>query len=154
MKKTSTFKLIDHLPYKEIETWLTANYKFSIQNCQLIYDYLGGCVSDIKKLLDNYKYSDSIKEYLEEEVDIAKNEIIFTKNNSLTNEQYRIFLEIASTILKDGYYLFDEEDEVKRQMLKEVITIFCDLEILFFDPIKNIITANSRVYVKAFERIN
>jgi len=153
MKKASIFKPIDHLPYKEIEAWLTTNYRFSIENCQLIYDYLGGCVSDIKKLLSNYKYSNSIKEYLNKEVEIAKNEIIFTKNNSLTNEQYKIFLEISSSIVKNGKYVFDEEDEKKREKIKEVISIFCDLEILFFDPIKNVITANSRVYVKAFEII-
>jgi len=151
MKETSRFKLIDHLPYKDIENWLTINYQFSIINSQLIYDYLGGSATRIKKLLEEYKEFNSIKEYLEEEVKIAKNEIIFEKNRDLTNKEFEIFLQIAKKIVKDGYFIFDENDEEKRRELKSIIERFCDVEILFYDPIKNIVTANSRIYVKAIE---
>jgi len=153
MKKTSKFKLIDHLSYKEIESWLTNNYQLSIDNSQLIYDYLGGCASDIKKLLEEYKEFDSLEEYLENEIKIAKNEIIFEKNRDLTNKEFEIFLQIAKKIIKDGYFVFDENDEERRKELKSVIERFCDVEILFFDPIKNSVTANSKIYAKAFERL-
>ena len=153
MKKTSKFKLIDHLSYKEIESWLTNNYQLSIDNSQLIYDYLGGCASDIKKLLEEYKEFDSLEEYLENETKIAKNEIIFEKNRDLTNKEFEIFLQIAKKIIKDGYFVFDENDEERRKELKSVIERFCNVEILFFDPIKNRVIANSKIYIKAFERM-
>jgi len=153
MKETSRFKLIDHLPYKEIEHWLTNNYQFSIINSQLIYDYLGGSATRIKKLLEEYKEFESIEEYLENEVEIAKNEIIFEKNRDLTNREFEIFLQIAKKIVKDEYFVFDENNEERRKELKSVIERFCNVEILFFDPIKNRVIANSKIYIKAFERM-
>jgi len=32
-----------------------------------------------------------------------------------------------------------------------VIDIFCEQEILFFDPLENIVSANNKLYQKAFE---
>ena len=72
LKETSKFKLIDHLEYEVIKKWLETK-EFSKEEIDLIYDYLGGSATRIKKLLEEYKYFSSIKEYLEEEVEIAKN---------------------------------------------------------------------------------
>ncbi|HIQ50621.1 MAG TPA: AAA family ATPase [Nautiliaceae bacterium] len=151
LKVTSKFKLIDHLEYHPINKWLKTK-GFSKEDIDLIYEYFGGSSAHIKKLLEEYKYFNSIKEYLEEETEIAKNEIIFEKNR-ITNKEFNLFLEIAKIIVNRGYYIFDEEDEEKRKNLKEVIERFCDVEILFFDPLKNLIRANSRIYIKAFEKI-
>ncbi|MDQ7031190.1 MAG: ATP-binding protein [Desulfonauticus sp.] len=154
MKKTSRFKLINHLGKEDIKEWLIKkNLGFNLEEIELIYDYFGGCVSDIKKLLEEYKEYSSLKEYLDAMAEIAKNEIIFEKNNNLTNQEFELFLEIAQVILKRGNFIFDETNEEKRRKLKKVINRFCDVEILFFDPVKNTVTANSKIYIKAFEKI-
>ena len=154
MKVTSDFKLIDHLPYSEIETWLISkDLGFKPEDVDIIYDYLGGSVAHIKKVIDFRNEYNSLKEQLKEMAEIAKNEIIFEKNRDLTNKEFEIFLQIAKKIIKDRYFIFDENDEARRKELKSVIERFCDVEILFYDPIKNIVTANSKIYVKAFEKI-
>ena len=151
LKKTSDFKLIDHLEYEVVKEWLKTK-GFSEEEINLIYDYLGGCAVDIKRMLDKLKYFNSLKEYLEEEAEIAKNEIIFEKNR-ITNKEFNLFLEVAKIIVDNGGYIFDEDDEEKRKDLKKVIERFCEVEILFFDPLKNLVRANSRIYIKAFEKI-
>jgi len=154
MKVTSDFEIIEHLEFDDIKEWLLGKgLGFRVEDVELIYDYLGGSAAHIKRLIDYKNRYNSLKEYLEEMVEIAKNEIIFEKNRGLTNKEYELFLELASNIVKDGSYIFDEDDEKKREELSKIITKFCDIEILFFDPIKNLITANSKIYVKAFEKI-
>jgi len=95
MKVTSDFKLIDHLNYEDIKTWLlNKDIGFSISDVELIYDYLGGSTAHIKKLIDFKNEYNSIKEQLEEMAQIAKNEIIFEKNKNLTNKEFELFLKI------------------------------------------------------------
>jgi hypothetical protein len=154
MKVTSDFKLIDHLKYEDIKTWLTSkDLGFSIEEVELIYDYLGGSTAHIKKLIDFRNEYNSLEEQLEEMVEVAKNEIIFEKNKNLTNKEFELFLKIIEIIVKNKSFVFDENDEEKRKELNKIIDRFCNIEILFFDPIKNKVSANSKVYVKAFERI-
>ena len=149
LKKTSNFKLIDHLEYEVIKEWLKTK-EFNDEDIDLIYDYLGGCAIDIKKLLEEYKYFNSLKEYLEEEAEIAKNEIEFSfRDLRKKNKEYLIkpFKEIIKDIIDMGYSKRATKEH------DEAIEYFCDVEILFFNPIKNITTANSRIYIKAFEKI-
>jgi len=148
LKKTSDFKLIDHLEYEVVKEWLKIK-GFSEEEINLIYDYLGGCAVDIKKMLDKLKYFNSLKEYLEEEAEIAENEIyLFIEQNKIEDKEYEKFLFVIKEIVNKGYF----ENKKYRGYL-EIISKFCEVEILFFDPIKNITTANSRIYVKAFEKI-
>jgi len=148
LKKTSDFKLIDHLEYEVVKEWLKIK-GFSEESINLIYDYLGGCAVDIKKILDKLKYFTSLKEYLEEEAEIAENEIyLFVEQNKIEDKEYEKFLFVIKEIVNKGYF----ENKRYRGYL-EIISKFCKAEILFFDPIKNITTANSRIYVKAFEKI-
>jgi len=149
LKKTSKFKLIDHLEYEVIKEWLKTK-GFSNKDIDLIYDYLGGCAIDIKKLLEEYKYFNSLKEYLEEETEIAKNEIEFSfRDLRKRDKEYLIkpFKEIIKDIVEMGYSKRATKEH------DEAIEYFCEIEILFFDPLKNSVRANSRIYVKAFEKI-
>jgi len=149
LKKTSKFKLIDHLEYEVIKEWLKTK-GFSNKDIDLIYDYLGGCAIDIKKLLEEYKYFNSLKEYLEEETEIAKNEIEFSfRDLRKRDKEYLIkpFKEIIKDIVEMGY----SKKATKEH--DEAIEYFCEIEILFFDPLKNSVRANSRIYIKAFEKI-
>ena len=146
LKETSRFKLINHLKYNEVEYWLTNNYQLSIFNCQLIYDYLGGSVTRIKKLLEEYKYFSSIKEYLEKEVQIAKNEVkVLFELKKLNKNQIEQFYFVIDKIIKQGYF-----DNGEFSGYLEIISIFCEVEILFFDPLENKTYANSKIYEKAF----
>ncbi|MDQ7032756.1 MAG: ATP-binding protein, partial [Desulfonauticus sp.] len=150
MKVTSDFELIDHLGYEDIKTWLIKkDLEFTQQDVDLIYDYLGGSVAHIKKLID-YKFRyNSLKEQLDDMVEIAENEIdFFIQTNKLNNEDIDRFKFVAQKIMQNGYF-----DNKKYKGYIDIVSKFADVEILFYDPIKNITTANSRIYVKAFERI-
>ncbi|MDQ7032156.1 MAG: hypothetical protein Q9M37_05510, partial [Desulfonauticus sp.] len=136
---------------EDIKTWLIKkDLEFTQQDVDLIYDYLGGSVAHIKKLID-YKFRyNSLKKQLEEMTEMAENEIKFTfKEARKSNKDYLIdaFKNIVKDILKKGYSNRDSKED------EEAIDFFCEKEILFYNPVKNITTANSRIYVKAFERI-
>jgi len=148
LKKTSNFKLIEHLEYEVVKEWLKTK-EFSKEDIDLIYDYFGGCAVDIKKLLENYKYFNSLKEYLEKEAEIAENEIhFFIEQNKIEDEEYKKFLYVIDKIVKEDCF-----DNKKYKGYLEIISKFCEVEILFFDPIEYKTYANSKIYVKAFEKI-
>ena len=93
-----------------------------------------------------------VKEFLEKEKINALNQIrdLFRrkkKYNLAVNAKEK-FLIIAKDIVKTGEFrLNDNEDEE----MMDVIDVFCEREILFFDPQTGIITPNSRIYLKAME---
>ena len=148
LKVTSEFKLIDHLKYNDIKEWLKQK-RFTQEEIDLIFDYLGGSTPLIKKLLDNYKYYNSLQEYLDSEVEMTKNEVLYTLKRVEDKEVKKSFKLIIKDILNKGYFEDDSEDN---RFLK-TIDIFCEQEILFFDPVLNKVTANNRIYKKAFEKL-
>jgi len=148
MKVTSEFKLIEHLEYEEIKEWLeTKNFKED--KIKLIYDYLGGSVAHIQKLLDNYKYFDSLQDYLNQEVMLAESEI-----KGVIRQNYKKYFEpfknIAKEILKNGYFQIKLEEA---DFYTETVEKFAELEIFFYEVVSDKITANSKIYEKAFEKI-
>jgi len=147
MKVTSEFKLIEHLGYEEIKEWLeTKNFKE--EDINLIYEYLGGSVAHIKKIIDTYKYYDSLQECLDREELMSISEInVFIEQNKLTKKRGE-FNFVAQKILEDGYF-----DNNKYAGYLEIISKFAEIEILFYEPTTNITFANSRIYIKAFEKL-
>ena len=150
LQEASKFKLIWHLKYEDVKKWLKAKW-FNEEEINLIYEYLWWSATRIKKLLEDYKRFNTLKEYLEEEAQITANMIIFERNKWLTNREFSLFLEVAKIIVKEWKFVFDEEDEKKRKELWKVISKFAEIEILFYDPIGNTVYASSQIYVKAFE---
>ncbi|MDQ7032613.1 MAG: ATP-binding protein [Desulfonauticus sp.] len=151
MKVTSDFKLIDHLGYEDIKTWLISkkDLGFRGEDIELIYEYLGGSMAHIKKLLDFRKEHDSLQEQLEEMVEIAENEIdFFIQTSKLSREDIDKFKFVAKQIIENGYF-----NNKRYKGYIDIVSKFTEVEILFFDPIKNITTANNRIYEKAFERL-
>jgi AAA+ ATPase superfamily predicted ATPase len=148
MKVTSEFKLIEHLDYSEIKEWLeTKNFKE--EDIKLIYDYLGGSVAHIKKLLDNYKYYNSLQEYLDREELMAISEInVFIEQNELSDEEIEKFNFVAKVLVEEGKF-----DNNKNKGYLKIISKFAQVEILFYEPTTNVTFANSKIYVKAFEKI-
>ena len=150
LKATSSFKLIGHVSRDTIITWLKSlNSKLIIQNSSLIYDYLGGHIGRIKKLLDEYKNFNSIKEYLENEVELAYSEIdslLMTKRD----KYIKPLIDITKDILKKGYFL---NSSIYPKEYFDTIKYFCEREILFYNPADRKVTANSKIYEKGFEKL-
>jgi hypothetical protein len=71
------------------------------------------------------------------------------KKYNLSSNAKNEFLKIAKEIVKDGKFLFNNANE---EML-DVIDVFCEKEILFFNPQTGIITPNSRICLKAMEEM-
>ena len=100
-------------------------------------------------MLEQYKYFNSIKEYLKRELKIATNEIrFFFESNKIPKEEREKFLFVAKEIVKNSFF-----DNSKYEGYFDVISKFCEVEILFFDPVEYRTYANSRIYAKAFEKI-
>jgi len=149
LKKTSEFKLIDHLEYETIKEWLKTK-EFNEEDIDLVYEYLGGCAVDIKKLLEKYKYFNSIKEYLGKEVKYARSEIAEIMKRKMNDKQREIFKDIIRVIVGNGFY--ESKEDEKREYL-EVIDLMSEKEIFFYDPLGQIVRANSKIYIKAYEKI-
>ena len=148
LKETSDFKLIDHLEYEVVKEWLKTK-GFNEKEIDLIYNYLGGSATRVKKLLYHYKYFNSLKEYLEREVKITTNEIrFFFESNKISKEEKEKFFFIAKEIIKNGFF-----DNSKYEGYLNIISKFCEAEILFFDPIEYKTYPNSKIYIKAFEKL-
>jgi len=88
-----------------------------------------------------------VKEFRNDEfVDRVSEIKIFIEQKKLSKEQKEKFYFIIKEIIKNDYF-----DNDKFEGYLEVIDIFCEQEILFFDPLENIVSANNKLYQKAFE---
>ena len=149
LKKTSSFLKIDHLNNKIVEEWLS-NEKFSKNEIELIWNYFGGCIPDIQKLMWEWDRNKNLKEYLDKKAFLAYTEIVdfLIRGNSKDDEI--IFRKIAKIILKDGYFFIKDNFSEKNKYL-EVIDKWAEKEIFFLDPLTLKVTGNSRIYEKGME---
>jgi len=146
LKKTSEFKRISHLDYEIIKKWLKMK-NFNDKDIELIYGYLGGCIADIKKLIDNLKYAKSLEEYLKTETIMARSEIeLFMEQSKLSQEETDKLFFVFRKILEEN-----EFNNSKYKGYLDIISKLCEIEILFYDPAVNITYPNSQIYKKAFE---
>jgi AAA+ ATPase superfamily predicted ATPase len=157
LKETSEFYKIDHLDFKEVEYWLKGGYDnphiFSNEEINLIWEYLGGTISRIQKLLTNFcelKMFDTLKEYLENEAKLADSEIFASLREKADRDFVNEFYKIAKEILQKGY---SNNLDLFNLVQKQVIEYFCEKEILFFEPSEKRVYANSKIYVKGMERL-
>ncbi len=157
LKVTSRFYKIDHLDKETTLKYLEykiRNSEFNIQNSKLdmIWDYLGGCIPLLQRMIREYEEYPSIEDYLSNQVNLALSEIIMflEKGKNITDEDEELFIDIIKEILKDGHFaLFNK----KRKKYIQTIEKFAQVEILFFDPLTLIVTGNNRLYEKAFEEL-
>ncbi len=148
LKKTSNFYKIDHIERGVVEEWLSRE-GFKKEEVELIWDYFGGCIPDIQRMMRERKEAENLKEYLKKQAYLAESEIIDLMRKMDKDKRSR-FKEIVKVIVKKGYFEASEDDDVK---LDEVISYFSKKEILFFDPLERKVTGNSRIYEKGFERL-
>jgi hypothetical protein len=128
-----------------VKKWLQEE-GFSSSEIELIWEYLGGSIAHIQRMIrDKHEYS-TLKEYLERQKWLAYTEIdeflaIFN------DEQESFFKEVGKEILKKSYFSIANLKEYKRRLLKK----WAEKEILFYDPLTLKVTGNSRIYEKGME---
>ena len=147
LKVTSEFKKIDHLNKETIFEYLEHK---GIEEKELIWDYLGGCISLIQRYIRNVEYYGGSMEYLSYAVKLARSEIVEILKREMSSKQKEIFKDIIGVILDKDFYE-SKEDETKEYL--EVIDLMSEKEIFFYDPIEQIITENNKLYKKAFEKL-
>jgi hypothetical protein len=152
LKKTSSFKLIDHFDKDTTYEYLKIK-GFNNEECDLIYDYLGGSIFDISRLIRRKDEFDTLKEYLENEAILALGEIKFFMLKKCSLRETKIFKSLAKEIVKKGFIILDEDDKEKNRLLK-VVEKFAEVEMLFFNLLSNRVEANNRLYYKAMEMLN
>jgi len=151
LKVTSSFYKIDHLNKDVALEYI--EYKNKEENLNLdknlIYEYLGGSVALISRLYRKIRFFNSLQDYLDNETKLAKNEIkLFMELKKLDKKQKERFHFISKEIIKNGYF-----DNDKLEGYLDIIDLFCQKEILFFDPLENKTAANNKLYQKAFEKL-
>ena len=151
LKLTSEFYKIGHLDKDIVIEWLSSE-GFKEGEIEVIWDYLGGCIPLIQKIIILKDRHGSLKEYLEHQAFLAYTQIVDFLARENTEEEEKIFREIAKIILKEGKFVIKDDLPNKHNYLK-VIDKWAEKEILFFDPQLLEVTGNSRIYEKGMERL-
>ena len=145
MKETSEFKKVDHLEREKTEKWLKEE-GLRDEEVNLVWEYLGGSISRILKMLRYYRKGKDLKEYLERERWLAYTEIVDYLTD-FEEEQQRVFKEVAENIVKKGFYSLENITKAKKKLLQK----WAEKEILFYDPLELKVTGTSRIYEKGME---
>jgi AAA+ ATPase superfamily predicted ATPase len=149
LKVTSEFYKVKHLDYETIGNWLQEE-GFQKSEVELIWDYLGGCIPLIQKMLRERKNYASLKDYLERRKWLAYTEIVdFLGRGNFSADEEKKFDEIIMEILEKGCFMYNRE----RKEYLPVIEKWAEKEILFFDPLDLRVTGNSRIYEKGMEML-
>ena len=150
LAKTSDFFLFDHFNRDIIEEWLK-DEKFSDEEIELIWEFLGGCPYDILQLLSYrraYKDEFDLKGYLVHQAEVMRGRISLTVSDNLkTIEEKRYFKEMLRQIIEKDYILKKDEDEMQSKVLKVAI----NKDILFLYSDKGTIKFNSQIMKKGAE---
>ncbi len=151
LKKTSNFYMIDHLDYEAVKEWLF-DEGLKKDDIELVWDYLGGCIPDIQKMLFEIKNFDTLKEYLDKQAYSAYAQIVdfLARENSEEEEKY--FIKISRQIVENGKFVITDSLPEKNKFIK-VVDKWAEKEIFFFDPETLKITGNSRIYEKGMEKL-
>ncbi len=149
LKETSDFKKIDHLDKNQIKTWLNIE-GLKNKDIELIWDYLGGNLSRILKMLRLYKKNRdfNLQEYLKREQWLAYTEIVDYLTD-FEKKDRELFKKIAKRIIDQGYYPLDDISRDEKIFLEK----WAEKEILFYDPLELKVTGNSRIYEKGMELV-
>ena len=148
MKLTSDFKKIGHLEKQKVAEWLKIE-GLKDDEIDLVWEYLGGCIPLILKMLSYYKTGKNLKEFLEQQKWLAYTEIVdYLSRGRFTKEEKELFKKVCEEILKKGFF---EINETNGEQFLPVVEKWAEKEILFYDPLELKVTGNSRIYEKGFE---
>ncbi|WP_022670549.1 ATP-binding protein [Hippea alviniae] len=150
LKETSRFYKVDHLPKDITVEWLSSE-GFKDDEINLIWDYLGGSIPQIQRLMMFRKEFKTLKEYLEHQAFLAYSQIVmFYHQGKFPKEEIEIFENICKEILNNGSFVLSKDRDSK---YLEVISKWAEKEILFFDPLTLEVKGNSRIYEKGMEKL-
>ena len=146
LKVTSRFYKIGHLSFDIVRDWLKEE-GFLEEETKLIWEYLGGSIAHIQRMMRDRKEFKTLEEYLRHQAWLAYTEIIHYLNFSgkINKEEKLNFYDLCKEIVEKGY--FEQKDDSYRTIIKK----FAEVEILFFDPLDVKIRGNSRIYEKGME---
>ncbi|MDQ7033035.1 MAG: ATP-binding protein, partial [Desulfonauticus sp.] len=149
MKETSEFWKVGHLKKEEVELWLRQE-GFDAGEIELVWEYLGGSISRLIKVIEARDGGRDIKEFLEHEAWLAYTEIVELLRKIEDKELREGFKSMCASILEQGYYKIKLEE---KRGINKAIDFFSEKEILFYDPLELKVTGNSRVYEKGLELV-
>ena len=101
LKETSHFFKIMHLDKNTVEEWLIEE-GFNNDEIDLIWDYFGGSIPRIQKMLKERDTFENLKEYLNQKAFLAYTEIVDFLARGNSTEEERIFREIAKIIVDEA----------------------------------------------------
>ena len=145
LKETSEFKKIDHLQKEQVKNWLKGE-GFKEEERELVWEYIGGAIFRILKVIKAKKRGQDLKAFLEQESWLAYAEIM----DCLTDleEVERVFFrQVAEEIVRRGFFTVEYIGKREKEWLKK----WAENEILFYDPLELKVTGNSRIYEKGME---
>jgi len=148
LKETSRFFKVDHLDKSIVVEWLISE-GFKDDEIELIWDYLGGSISQIQRMMFEKKEFNTLEEYLEHRAFLAYTEIMHFLNFSgkINKEERKLLYDVCRSIIENGYF------KPKDDKYRTVIEKFSEVEILFFDPLTLEVKGNSRIYEKGMEKL-
>ncbi len=150
LKETSRFFKVDHLDKNIVVEWLTSE-GFKDDEIELIWDYLGGSISQIQRMMMFRKEFNTLEEYLEHQAFLAYSQIVmFYHQGKFSKEEIEIFENICKEILANSSLVLSKD---KNPKYLEVISKWAEKEILFFDPLTLEVKGNSRIYEKGMEKL-
>jgi len=145
LKETSEFRKIDHLKKEQVKEWLKVE-SFKDEDIDLVWEYVGGAIPRILKVIRAYKKGQDLKGFLDREAWLAYTEIVDYLTD-FDKKKRDIFFKIAKEIVERKYYPLDDIEKE----LKDFLQKWAEKEILFYDPLELKVTGNSRIYEKGLE---
>ena len=147
LKETSEFKKIDHLKKKQAKEWLKRE-GFKDEDIELVWEYIGGVIPRILKVIRAYKKGKDLREFLEREKWLAYTEIVdYMARERFSDKEVMQFEDIGKEILRKGYFELRKD----RVHYLPIIEKWAEKEILFYDPLELKVTGNNRIYEKGIE---
>ena len=148
MKVTSEFYKIEHLDKGTTIEWLKEE-NFSDEDISLIWEYLGGCIPLIQRMMRDKDDFSTLEEYLKDQQLGAWSEIIDYLQTDFDEDDFEIFDKISKDIVINGKYILEARN-IKKE--KEIVEKWCEKEMLFFEPRTREVTGNNRLYEKGLEK--
>ena len=150
MKKTSEFMKISHLSKEEVYEWLGGVEGMRDEDIGLIWEYVGGCIIDIYKVINEVRNNGiGLREVLERERWLAYTEIVdYIGRGGFKDDEVEKFVNICEEITVKGAFELNISDIAD---YVGIIDRWAEKEVLFYDPLELKVYGNNRLYEKGME---
>ncbi|MDQ7032869.1 MAG: ATP-binding protein, partial [Desulfonauticus sp.] len=112
LKKTSEFLKVDHLKKDRIKEWF-GHEGFREEEIEMVWEYLGGCIPDLLKVIEAKESGRDLREHLEREAWLAYTEIVELLRKSEDREVKEGFRKICEEILRERFYRVKSDEDNK-----------------------------------------